>query len=361
MRSAAGLGIMTSDVATVEKESCLMKTGIAVVAAAIMVLGGWAWAGSEDTNQPPQALRLEVELADGSRVIGVPGVKSVPFDTAYGKIDIPLEQIASMEMTADHETAALDLRNNDRLKGVLKLSLISLETVFGGVRIGMEHVSRITVVRPGLGLAAGLRRSLVLHYAFDADDSGKVRDSSGNGRNGVLRGAKWVPDGCTGGGCMFNGQDAFLDAGTPPAQPGSLTVAAWIRTSRADDLRWVVSRSSWQSGAWQLMTANGRGAAEFDPGGMFNGRRVVTDGKWHHLVAVYDDTTYARTLYVDGEFDAEDKGRGKFRENANPVYVGKRPDVQACFEGAIDEVMLFDRALSAAEVRQVYGAGREMK
>lgn len=109
------------------------------------------------------------------------------------------------------------------------------------------------------------------------------------------------------------------------------------------------------------MTDNGRGASEFYPQEMFTGQRFVADGQWHHLVAVYDDSTCERLLYVDGELDATDKTKGRFRENANPIQIGKRADMAPCFVGTIDEVMLFNRALSAEEVRQLCGPGRAAK
>ena len=94
------------------------------------------------------------------------------------------------------------------------------------------------------------------------------------------------------------------------------------------------------------------------PGKEFAGQRFVADGNWHHLVATYDDTTGERLLYVDGELGAKDMARGRFRENAYPIQIGKRADMAPCFVGTIDEVMLFNRALSAEEVRQLCGSGR---
>ena len=64
---------------------------------------------------------------------------------------------------------------------------------------------------------------------------------------------------------------------------------------------------------------------------------------------------------MDGELGAKDMARGRFRENAYPIQIGKRADMLQCFEGTIDEVMIFNRALSADEVRQLCGPGRAAK
>jgi len=339
-----------------------MKTRTKAIALVVLFLTGWSLATAETTNQTPEQIRVELDLVDGSRVIGVPSITSIPLQTSYARMDIPLAQIMTLGMAKDHETAEITLGNGDKLSGTVQLKPIRLSTLFGDIRVGIAHIRRISILLPGGQLSDQLRRSLVLYYSFDADEAGTVKDDSGNGHHGVLRSARWTPDGYKGGAYVFHGSSSFIEAIPPPTQAGSLSVAAWIRTTQmVHGQRWIVTRSPWQHGAWQLMIANGKGAAEFDSGGMFIGQRTVTDGQWHHLVAVYDDSTCERLLYVDGELDATDKTKGRFRENANPIQIGKRADMAPCFVGTIDEVMLFNRALSAEEVRQLCGPGRVAK
>lgn len=120
---------------------------MALVAA--MALVGTAWAGTDSTNQPPAKIRLELELVDGSRIIGVPDIASVPVQTAYARMDIPLGQISAIEIGEDHETASFELRNGDKLKGGLALEPLMLETAFGRVSIGIEHIRELRVVMAG--------------------------------------------------------------------------------------------------------------------------------------------------------------------------------------------------------------------
>jgi hypothetical protein len=333
-----------------------MKTRTKAIALVVLFLTGWSLATAETTNQTPEQIRVELDLVDGSRVIGVPSITSIPLQTSYARMDIPLAQIMTLGMAEDHETAELTLGNGDKLSGVVKLKPIRLDTLFGDIRIGIAHIKRISILLPGGQLSDQLRRSLVLYYSFDNDDAGTVKDDSGNGHDGVLRGAKWTPDGYKGGAYVFNGYSSFIETATLPAQTGSWSVAAWIRTTQVvRGQRWIVTRSPWQPGAWELMTSYGRGAMAVCPGEEFAGQRFVADGNWHHLVATYDDTTGERLLYVDGELGAKDMARGRFRENAYPIQIGKRADMLQCFEGTIDEVMIFNRALSADEVRQLCG------
>jgi hypothetical protein len=71
---------------------------------------------------------LTLDLVDGSRVIGAPSIKSVPVQTPYATMDIALEQIKSIKIEDDHEAAAFELQNGDKLKGVFNLGPLEPET-----------------------------------------------------------------------------------------------------------------------------------------------------------------------------------------------------------------------------------------
>ncbi|MFY9120532.1 MAG: hypothetical protein WAO57_09450, partial [Syntrophomonadaceae bacterium] len=107
-----------------------MKTGIRIATFVAVMVGGWVWAGPTGAVQTREQVRLDLDLIDGSRVIGVPVLTSVPVQTSYAKMDIPLRQIVSMEFTADYEKVSLVLRNGDSLLGVVHLEAVSLDTLF---------------------------------------------------------------------------------------------------------------------------------------------------------------------------------------------------------------------------------------
>ena len=102
-----------------------------------------------------QQLRLTLELTDGSRLVGVPNIVSVPVQTSYAKMDVPLRHILTIKMETDHETASVDLKNGDKIKGVISLSPIQLETVFGKASISIEHIRELRVMLSGDALPAG--------------------------------------------------------------------------------------------------------------------------------------------------------------------------------------------------------------
>ncbi len=124
------------------------ETGIAFLVA--LGLSGSARAGQDNTNQAPKELRLELKLIDGSRTIGVPTIESVPIQTSYAKMDVPLKQVLAIKVDENRETASIDLCNGDKLTGVVSLAPIKLRTIFGDVAISIEHVRefRVLLTRP---------------------------------------------------------------------------------------------------------------------------------------------------------------------------------------------------------------------
>ncbi|MEI6082974.1 MAG: family 16 glycoside hydrolase [Verrucomicrobiota bacterium] len=108
-----------------------------------------------EQDQAEQPLRLELDLIDGSRLIGVPSIEAVSVQTPYANMDVPLNRLLTIKMGEDHETASLDLQNGDKLKGVVSLGPIKLATVFGKVSVSIEHIRNIRVMLGGRALPAG--------------------------------------------------------------------------------------------------------------------------------------------------------------------------------------------------------------
>jgi hypothetical protein len=80
--------------------------------------------------------------------------------------------------------------------------------------------------------------------------------------------------------------------------------------------------------------------------------------QWHMIIATLDTSTHSRAIYWDGKSVATDKGGGEagkktvFTIGATPVFAGR------FFKGGIEEVALWNRALSATEVASIYGAAK---
>jgi hypothetical protein len=90
------------------------------------------------------------------------------------------------------------------------------------------------------------------------------------------------------------------------------------------------------------------------------GTRNVNDGKWHHAAAVFDGAT--KYLYVDGVLDASKPWANVIDQTTDPVWIGSNSDYPGrLWKGSIDEVAVYNRALSGNEIAAIYNAGSSGK
>ncbi len=98
-----------------------------------------------EANGQGQPLRLTIDLADGSRVVGVPNIVSIPVQTAYANLDVALIQVRSITMEKDRELAVFEMKNGDRIKGAMLLKKLDLRTVFGTITVEAWQINKIRV------------------------------------------------------------------------------------------------------------------------------------------------------------------------------------------------------------------------
>jgi PKD repeat protein len=148
----------------------------------------------------------------------------------------------------------------------------------------------------------------------------------------------------------FDGASGGL-AALGPALAGSGTIEGWFRW-RAGTA--TVRDNTGPSGGW-LLSFNSAGTLRYRVGGsgFDTGRPIETvrDGRWHHLVATKSGTS-AR-LYLDGTEIHSGGGAGS-TPAASPWHVMRNGTNQSFSEGEADEVALYTRDLSAAEVKSHY-------
>ena len=212
---------------------------------------------------------------------------------------------------------------------------------------------------PSLGQAGD--PNLVAYWAFD-EGAGTIAYDSAGDNDGTINDANWA-EGKIGGALSFDGSGDYVDCGTGPAITGTgpFSVSAWFKTGIVDNRTIVVQRSATSTaGFYGLHTrADGRAQLQIYNGGygcVVQSDVTVCDGLWHHVVAVRTNSTDGE-IYVDGSLSGTDSGPAKSLSNF-PVWIGGRDFTPAyTWTGEIDEVMIFDRALSAEEVEHLYWEG----
>jgi len=160
------------------------------------------------------------------------------------------------------------------------------------------------------------------------------------------------------------GGSSFLRARhTAALDPTNLTVEAWVRLERysagKDPRRWIVGKNmhEWHDGHYGIYVAGDRAGAVLNIGGTRENVFTVSAAgarlglrTWHHLVLTYDGR--AARFYFDGKVDGKRLIQRKRAPGNGVLTIGKRPDGMARFDfdGCVDEVALYARALSAEEV-----------
>lgn len=157
----------------------------------------------------------------------------------------------------------------------------------------------------------------------------------------------------------FNGGHVNAGKGTDLADlTRGFSVAAWIKVA-SFDRTWNTIASKGDS-SWRLQRAGDGSALAFDTDGVtppyLNGNRPVNDGRWHHVAAVYDGRT--KSIWIDGELDAWTPATGAIASNTFDLLIGENSQQKdRRWNGWIDEVALYDRALAPAEILAQVRAG----
>jgi hypothetical protein len=203
----------------------------------------------------------------------------------------------------------------------------------------------------------------VASYAFDSESEPGV-DTTGNEHEATLEGATWTPHGRYGGGLDFDA--AEKDVVTIPASPQldfseEFTLEAWVRPSTAEN-RYapliVHQKTGSESqpyalyeGGWESNLPFG-GIGFGTPGESYShASEPLPQNAWSHVALTFDGAE--TRIYVNGKLVDEDAGSAPTVSEGNLEIGGateQHPDDQY-FDGRIDEVRLYNRALSEAEVQ----------
>ena len=242
---------------------------------------------------------------------------------------------------------------------------IGFRVVWSGLEELPPLHERQTVPASAATRTQALRDALVLHFNFDSPPAnGVVPDLSPLGNHGRANGVRWTADGRRGGAYEFSGTNGVVWVSNHPSlNPEHITLAAWIKSDRREgEWRRIFDKDYRQGYAlclaadWEYVKSAGKlhwqiGA---DRGEMvIVSDDVVADGSWHHVTATYDGVELH--TYVDGELEQE-KGvhqwSGRLPESDSDLRIGSQyQEAGASFIGAIDEPMIFNRALSEEEVK----------
>ncbi len=326
---------------------------IGAIAALLALASCVAARGGEDSRQKGARVAAVVELRDTTRLVGGIPAGSFRVRGSYGTITVPFHQARTIEVGRQQERVSCVLCNGDRLIGSLDLETLSLHTSFGEVVLEMPMIERITMTQCGkTSLPPDLAVHLVLYLPLD-EAGAQVLDASARENHGKVHGATQQPDGKVGGCYRVRVPDQYIEVPEPAGIPGGnddRTIALWFRT-RSTRLPILL-----HGGDKRFGIGVARNGQIFST--QFRAGAPVTDRKWHQFVVVHSSGGWG-AHYLDGQALSDPVGYMKRKlttGTGGSIYIGKNfaTDPLHGAEGEIDEVMIFDRALSAEEVRLLY-------
>jgi large repetitive protein len=206
---------------------------------------------------------------------------------------------------------------------------------------------------PQLQRGDPLARGVVGAWPFHEGSGNTVRDLSGNGYNGVCTTGVWAssPVGSALTVAGIDGNTAQIPSFG--ISTGKVTIAAWVliasTTGGYYEIFRVESGTSW----YLLYNHTSGGTITFSPANdNFNVAGIsVAIGEWNFIVATFDGATVY--LYKNAALATSMAG-GALATDAGPAAFGADPSGGQYLDGKIGGALIYNRALSAAEVAQLY-------
>jgi len=212
----------------------------------------------------------------------------------------------------------------------------------------------VALVLPALDAPAD---DLVLYLSFDGDSGDVALDHSGFGNDATFFGNPQWTDG------VHDGQGLAFDGATwgeVPDDPSlditdTLTMSAWALVNPGGEgtQSAMEKGDSWKAGEYNLAALYGGGtllqAADLPAAcADTNVGASIQDATWHHLAGTLDGSEIK--LYVDGILSASMSCVGQLATNDDPLFIGARGGTQRFLNGALDELRVYDYALTDAQI-----------
>ena len=239
-----------------------------------------------------------------------------------------------------------------------------------GLDVGTLSADGLTILRRSLEWAEGANIDLspFAHWKLD-ETTGPIAVDSEGGNDGTWTNGPNPVAGLIDGGLDFDGSNDYVDAGSFDVVGSGITMMAWFNADAiaSDDPRIVskASSSAEQDAYWQLSTTDSGSdrylRMRIKAGGttttLADSSVNLSPGQWYLATATYDNASGAMKLYLDGSEVASGThavGGALDTSSAVPVAIGANGSAERFFDGILDDVRIYDRALGADEIADLY-------
>src|SRR3989344_1347891 len=198
---------------------------------------------------------------------------------------------------------------------------------------------------------------LLAYYTFDGADvyenGAVVADKSGNGNNGAVTGARVGP-GKIGQALHFDGINDLVNTGSDFIGTSALTISVWVYRENAAGTQRIVSNNR------TILSTNTAGRILFSSDGattISSGNNCADAGKWTHVVVTRTSSGVANFYCSSAQYGTADQASGTPTAGTENVFLGNRGSGAEPWDGPLDEIRIYNRVLSAAEIKELYNQG----
>ena len=224
----------------------------------------------------------------------------------------------------------------------------------------------------------------IAHWKFDECAGTAAYDSSVHGNNGTITPGDTSGTNDSAGTCDSGNGDEMWNNGTTGISNASLdfdstndyvsvaddpifnlsgnfTFSAWVKTTKSSSESIFTKHEATTFDSYYFAInpdaiTNGRFSL-WDGTDWQNssGNATVTDGNWHMITVVYDGSGFS--FYKDGNFDVTRTTTTNYTDTATALEIGRRSDSGWYFDGQLDDVKVWNYALTAQQIKSEYSGG----
>jgi Concanavalin A-like lectin/glucanases superfamily len=308
--------------------------------------------------------QLTIDLRDGSHVVGKGLDDTLNFHSpAMGDLKLTWAGIRSLEYaSASTDTARLTATNGDVYEVQFATAALRVETSFGKTELPVKLIRSLKV--SAMTTPGQLPSGLVALWSAEGDGSDSVGDNTA-----TLTDISFA-DGKVGQAFSFNGTSSSIRIPASPALDvgagDGFTIMAWIKPTQIDGFHplfvWtdavavnfsIGARPSDSGVLWGCITdGEGNRFVVSHPG-------VLASGVFQHIAVTFDKASGTGTWYLNGVIVAQRQLSGQVVGTKGDLLISRRDTTQGnwssnrSFAGLMDEVAIYNRALSAAEVQAI--------
>ena len=235
--------------------------------------------------------------------------------------------------------------------GTYTVSLATTGPAGSNTKTQANHIT-VSAAQAGGGLVAA--------YNFEEASGATVVDASGNSNHGAISGAARITSGKYGKALSFDGVNDWvtINGSASLGLTTRVTVEAWVYPNNLDSGWWycVLAKDHSGGASYYLAASSDRNQPEFGVGTedwgwykLYGGPSLLQPNAWVHLAATYDGAI--QRLYVNGSEVSNRSQSGRMMVSDGALRIGGSGTWSEFFRGRIDEVRIYNRALSASEIQ----------